>query len=530
MKFGPVPTEDAVGAVLAHTLRAGGSVFKKGRVLDDAAVADLRAAGYPTVTVARLEPGDVGEDEAAARVAAAIAGPGVHPVEAFTGRCNLVADVRGVVQIDERRVSDLNRIHESLTVATVPPYALVEGGALVATVKVIPFAAREEVVGAGAAIGPLVSLAPLERRRAGVVLTRLPQLSEKMLDGPSQSLRARMLALGGEVAREIRCAHDEQAVAAAIVELAAAGCSPILLLGASAVTDRGDVLPAAIVRSGGEVEHLGMPVDPGNLLVLGRRGKVPVVGVPGCARSPKPSGFDWVLRRLVAGLTVTGEDVSAMGVGGLLDEVALRGQPRAGKAAHAQPVVAALVLAAGSSRRMGENKLLLEVEGTPMVVRAVDAARGSRAKRVVVVTGHDADAVRAALAGRAVELVHNPEHQEGMASSLRTGVAALGAVDGAVICLGDMPWVRAADLDALIAAFDPTAGREICIAEHQGKRGNPVLWGARYFPEILRLTGDRGAKALLEEHAAAVVGVDVGHPGVLVDVDTREALKEHSGK
>lgn len=525
MKFGAVPVGEAGGALLAHTLRAGGRVYKKGRRLDAPAVAALAEAGYREVICARLEAGDVPEDVAAARVAAAVAGAGLRPAEAFTGRCNLEATARGLAQIDVDKVLRLNRIHESVTLATVAPHARVEAGELVATVKVIPFAAPEDVVAACAALGPAVSLAPLGERRAGLVLTRLPAFSEALLDGPSATLRARMTALGGTVAREIRCAHDEGEVARAIGDLAASGLSPILVLGASAVSDRADVIPAAIVRAGGAVEHLGMPVDPGNLLVLGRRGEVPVVGVPGCARSPRLSGFDWVLERLCAGLAVTGDDVSAMGVGGLLKEIASRGQPRGGPAPGARPVVAALVLAAGSSRRMGENKLLVEVDGAPMVARAVDAARASRASRVVVVTGHDEAAVRAALAGRAVEVVHNPEHGTGMASSLRAGVAALGAVDGVVVCLGDMPWVRAADLDALIAAFDPAAGREICVAFHGGKRGNPVLISARFFPEMMRMTGDTGARALLEEHAAEIVAVEAGHAGVLLDVDTRAALE-----
>jgi molybdenum cofactor cytidylyltransferase len=525
MRFGPVPVEEAAGAVLAHTLRAGGRVLKKGRVLDGAAVGALKEAGYREVICARLDPGDVAEDEAAARVARAIAGAGVRPAAPFTGRCNLEAAARGLAIVDAARVLRLNRIHEAVTLATVAPYARVEPGELVATVKVIPFAAPEAVVEACAAVGPAISLAPLGERRAGLVLTRLPAIAEKLLDGPSQTLRARLLALGGAVGREIRCAHDEGEVAAAIAELAGAGLSPVLVLGASAVTDRADVIPAAIARAGGVVEHLGMPVDPGNLLVLGRRGDVPVVGVPGCARSPRLSGFDWVLERLCAGLEVSGDDVSAMGVGGLLKEIAARPQPRSPQPSARRPVVAALVLAAGSSRRMGENKLLVEVEGAPMVARVVDAARASKVARVLVVTGHQAEAVRAALAGRAVETVHNDAHAEGMASSLRAGLAALGAVDGVVVCLGDMPWVRAADLDALVDAFDPGGGRELCVAFHEGKRGNPVLLGARFFPEMMRLTGDSGARALLEEHAAEVVAVDVGHPGVLLDVDTRAALE-----
>jgi molybdenum cofactor cytidylyltransferase len=173
---------------------------------------------------------------------------------------------------------------------------------------------------------------------------------------------------------------------------------------------------------------------------------------------------------------------------------------------------------------MGENKLLVKVEGAPMVARAVDAARASRASRVVVVTGHQADAVRAVLAGRAVEIVHNPQHAEGMASSLRAGLAAVGAVDGIVVCLGDMPWVSSAVIDQLIAAFDPQAGRDIIVPHHHGKRGNPVLWGKRHFPSISRLSGDSGARSLLEANADSAVSVDIDDAGVLLDVDTREAL------
>jgi molybdenum cofactor cytidylyltransferase len=524
MKFGPVPTGEAAGAVLAHTLRAGGKVFKKGRVLDGAAVAALAAGGYETVIVARLEAGDVSEDDAAARVAAAVAGPGVEPGEAFTGRCNLHARARGLATVDVARVNALNAIDEAITFATVAPFARVEPGELVATVKVIPFAVPEATVAACAAVGPLAGVAPLVRREAGLVLTRLPQISEKLLDGPSHVLRGRLAALGGAVAREIRCAHDEAAVADAIRELLAARCAPLLLLGASAVTDRADVIPGGIVRAGGAIEHLGMPVDPGNLLVLGRHGDVPVIGVPGCARSPKLSGFDWVLERLCADLPVSGADITAMGVGGLLKEIPSRPQPRAGESAAAPAVIAAVVLAAGHSRRMGENKLLVEVDGAPMVARVVDAARASRAARIVVVTGHQADAVRAVLAGRAVEIVHNPDHAEGMASSLRTGVAAVGSADGAVVCLGDMPWVRAEVIDQLIARFDPAVGRDIVVPHHRGKRGNPILWGARFFPEMARLSGDAGARSLLEAHADSAVSVEVDDPSVLLDVDTRDAL------
>jgi molybdenum cofactor cytidylyltransferase len=234
-----------------------------------------------------------------------------------------------------------------------------------------------------------------------------------------------------------------------------------------------------------------------------------------------------VLARLAAGLSLSGRDLTSMGAGGLLSETA-RPQPRE-RAADADderaPNVGAVVLAAGLSRRMGgPNKLVAEVEGAPMVSRVVDAALATAARPVVVVTGHDAARVRAALAGREVIFVHNPDYAAGLASSLKAGVAALGdKLDGALVCLGDMPWVRPEHVEALLAAFaDDTAA--ICVPVHERKRGHPVLWPARYFGEIARLEGDVGARALLDEHADRVRLVPVADPGVALDVDTPDAL------
>jgi molybdenum cofactor cytidylyltransferase len=191
-----------------------------------------------------------------------------------------------------------------------------------------------------------------------------------------------------------------------------------------------------------------------------------------------------------------------------------------------EPQGAAVVLGAGRSRRMGEaNKLVAPVDGAPMIARVVTAVLATRARPVVVVTGHDEASVRDALAGHDVTFVHNPRHAEGMSTSLRAGIERLGGmVDGALVCLGDMPRVRPEDLAALIAAFDPDGGRALCVPTWEGRRGNPVLFAARYFPEMCAFTGDVGARALLDEHAAAVCFVPMGDPGVTLDVDTPEAL------
>jgi molybdenum cofactor cytidylyltransferase len=290
------------------------------------------------------------------------------------------------------------------------------------------------------------------------------------------------------------------------------------------------VIPAAIEQAGGSVEHFGMPVDPGNLLLLAHLGDIPVLGLPGCVRSPKLNGFDWVLQRLIADVPVTPRDIMLLGAGGLLKEIPTRPQPRAGdqesKPTPRGPKVAAIVLAAGRSTRMGAaNKLLAEVDGAPMVRRAVEAALASQARPVVVVTGNEQGKVQAALRGCKVTFAHNPDFAAGMSTSLKKGLGALPAdSEGAVVCLGDMPMVGGGVLDRLIGAFDPLEGRAICVPTWNGKRGNPVLWARRFFPEMAELAGDVGAKHLIGEHADLVAEVAMPDDAVLTDIDTPEAL------
>lgn len=333
MKFGALALDEALGAIIGHTVRLGpGVVLKKGTALAAADLARLRAAGCAKVIAARLEDGDVPEDSAAAQVGASAAGAFARAAPAASGRCNLHAEAAGVVVVDRARVERLNLVDEAVTLATVAPFSPVHPGDMIATVKIIPFAARREVVDACAAIagGVAVTVAPFQPCSAGLVLTRLPGTQESVLDRAAAAQRVRLSRLGGAITREIRREHDETAATAAIRELLEAGCAPILLLGASAIVDRRDVMPAAIERAGGVVLHLGMPVDPGNLLLLAQRGTTPIIGVPGCARSLKRSGFDMVLERLAAGLPVTRADVMTMGVGGLLGDVGQLPYPREG--------------------------------------------------------------------------------------------------------------------------------------------------------------------------------------------------------
>jgi molybdenum cofactor cytidylyltransferase len=278
-----------------------------------------------------------------------------------------------------------------------------------------------------------------------------------------------------------------------------------------------------------------MPVDPGNLLLLGHVGQRPVLGLPGCARSPKVNGFDWVLERLVAGLPVGPGEIMRMGTGGLLAEIPSRPLPRAeatpatGPKSETKaqgPRIGALLLAAGQSRRMGgPNKLLAEIDGVPMVARVARRLLASRARPIIAVLGNQADAVGAALGKLPVERARNPDFTAGLSTSLKRGIAALPSdLDGVIVCLGDMPLISGRHLDRLVAAFNPLEGRAIIVPTRRGKRGNPVLWSKQFFPEMTGLAGDVGAKHLISEHAELVAEVEMDDDAVLVDIDTPEAL------
>src|SRR5438270_1016984 len=364
MKFGEVPVGEAEGAILAHSLKLGATALKKGRVLSRADLDAIAAAGLAHIVVARLEPGDLREDEAAARIAAAAAGPNITVANAFTGRANLFAEARGLLVFDRDRLDRLNLVDESVTLGTLPPYAVVEPRQMAPTVKIIPLAVPEAAVASAAEFAaagePLLRVAAFVPRDIALIQTRLPGFKESILDKTRQVTEQRLAALGCRLVAEERCAHTVADLAPRIAAAVAQGVDLVFVHGASVIVDRRDVIPEAVVAAGGRVDHFGMPVDPGNMLLLCHIGETPVLGLPGCARSPKVNGFDWVLERLVAGVPVGSAEIMRMGCGGLLAEIPSRPLPRAeAKPAEQRPAakpagprIGALLLAAGQARRM----------------------------------------------------------------------------------------------------------------------------------------------------------------------------------
>jgi molybdenum cofactor cytidylyltransferase len=333
MRFGPVPVAEAGGAILAHSIALPQGRLRKGLCLGPADLAVLAGAGVAEVIVARLDPSDVHEDAAAARLAAAILGLALGPASgpvplragaAATGRVNLYATGPGLLAVDPARVTALNEVNPLITLATLPPLQRVAAGDMVATVKIISYAVPEaDLARATALAAGSMGFHPPVLRSACLIETEVPGQDP----GPKgrAAIRARLDRLGVSLAPRVVVPHAVDPLAAAV---ARAGADLVLILTGSATSDPEDVMPAALRAAGGHVDRFGMPVDPGNLLCLGALADRPVVGLPGCARSPALNGADWVIERLICAVPVDAAAIAAMGVGGLLKEPVSRPRPR----------------------------------------------------------------------------------------------------------------------------------------------------------------------------------------------------------
>lgn len=525
MQFESRTPAQALGWVLAHSVSLAGvqaGRLPKGTRLSQSDVTQLQTAGIEEVHVFRLEPHDIEEDEAALQLATAVAGDGLRLGTATRGRCNLHAEGHGLLLVD-RRVDALNAADEAVTLATLPHMARVAANQLVATAKIIPYGTDRRALDAALGAGAQLSLAPFRPFTARLITTgaQLPDKTRLLTE-------ARLKAVRGDITRYDQAPHTVSALADAIVSAAADKPDLLLILGVSAISDRRDVVPAALEAGGGEVISLGMPVDPGNLLMLGALSGTTVLGLPGCARSPALNGLDWVLERFAARLPVGRSEIAAMGIGGLLKETPHRPEPRAPLHRRRAPTVQPVVLAAGrSSRAGGANKLLSVLKGHPVIRQTVALAGQEAFLPPFVVTGHRADSVSGALYGLPHQLVANPDFTSGMASSLKAALAHCGGdTELLLVCLGDMPFVQPSTFAALTETANRLSEAKIFIPTFNGKRGNPVVWHRDMFGALAEIEGDKGGRDVIHANAPLVCEVPVDDPGILIDLDTPEALAQ----
>jgi molybdenum cofactor cytidylyltransferase len=533
MIFSEISVGNAAGSILAQTMRHVDWTVHKGHCLSAQDCSAFEGAGIQTIFAATLEDGDVREDKAAHQIANATAGANVSLTAAHTGRCNLRSENAGLVRIDSDTINRLNAVHESITIATLSDYAMVNPGQTIATIKIIPFAVSADVLNRvldlSIGLGRPIVVRPFIGLSVAIINTTLPSLKDSVIAKTTNLTNRRIANLGGRVQEVFSCRHNEPDVSNAVTSVIANKPDLIVIVGASVTVDRRDVVPAGIVHAGGDIDHYGMPVDPGNLMLLAHFNKTPILVLPGCARSPKLNGIDWVLERFAAGLFVTSSDISALGVGGLLVDSPARPLPR-DRAVQDDisgvgvPPISAIVLAAGQSRRMGlVNKLLEVIDGVPLIRRTVEAVQASKVGNIVVVTGHESEAVKTALSGLNVVFINNTNFEQGLSTSLDAGLAALSSADsGVVVCLGDMPQIKPSHINALIDQFDPKQGRAIGVPVHLGKRGNPILWARRFFEAMTDISGDVGARHLIGMNADLVYEVEFEDTAVLTDLDTPE--------
>ncbi len=337
MKYGPIPVAQAEGKILGHNISnpAGRRILHKGKVLAGDDIRLLVEIGCAAVYVAELELGDIGENNAALRIARAVCVEGAHLTKPDVGRVNLIASEWSVLRIDASRLAHINEC-EGITLATLPSHSVVQPRKIAATIKVIPFALSETVVCEAEAIaaesGPVIQLYPLRLRTAALVLSSSPFAKERVVNDFVPALQARIEGLGSKLRSVDFVPLEDQAGEIALAEMiqerVKEGAEIIILAGETAIMDRYDIAPRAVERAGGKVTCYGAPVDPGNLLMLAYLDEVPILGAPGCVRSRKTNVIDWVLPPLLAGDHLSRKDIIQMGHGGLLEDIPKRPMPR----------------------------------------------------------------------------------------------------------------------------------------------------------------------------------------------------------
>ena len=336
MYFGELATNDALGCYLAHSIKLPQKRLRKGLKLTAELLAELESNGIAQVVVARLDGSDVHEDQAASMLASELCGINVHCGEARTGRVNLYASKTGLLTLSRYGILASNSVDSNITIATLPEYQWVQAGRMVATVKIISYAVSEQVLQQSVNIlsthGETVAIHEPRAQGAHLIQTQLHGTSDALLEKTEQITRNRLMARQVELVSTSVCEHSEQSLTMCIQELKekenCGGHDWLLIIGASAISDIADVIPSVIIKHGGHIQRFGIPVDPGNLLLLGNIDSHPVIGLPGCARSPKLNGFDRFIDRLSCKLPINDEWINSLAVGGLLGEVFERPQPR----------------------------------------------------------------------------------------------------------------------------------------------------------------------------------------------------------
>lgn len=525
MKFEERKLEDCIGWRLAHSVKGRDHKLAKASLVTADVINQLTETGIDVLQVFTLDPGDLDEDEAAEKAARLIIGEGLTVQNAGRGRANVIADCDGVFNPGSA-IDQLNLLDDAFSAASRNPYSKVSKGDLVSTIKIVPYGIEKAI------LDQFAPNALMKVSKFSAFTVSLLVGGVKLQSKTHKTIETRLNTLGGRLSDIIHLRHAVDDYADAIK---ANPNDLILMLGVSAISDIRDVLPEAVRKAGGTVVKVGLPTDPGNLLMYARLGTQTIIGLPGCARSPALNGFDWVLERFAAGLPLDAQILSGFGTGGLLKEPADRSFPRRKTQTEFSttvPSVSAIILAAGrSSRSHGAHKLLSLVDDKSVIAHSADAITKAGISSAITITGEAHEEIESILARSGTKLVHNDKFSDGMGSSIAVGIKQIEQTcEFALIYLGDMPFVQPSSIEALISASLSASPSAILMPTFNGKRGHPVLWGKQHFRALSQLALDVGGRDIIRDNAERVIEVPVNDPGILIDLDTPEMLKQFGVK
>ena len=531
MKIENLAPKESKGSVLAQSYNLSERILSKGTYVSEDILEFLNEENVKTILCAVPEEGDMHEDTAAEAISKAIDRNQLYSEEASTGRVNFRAPTLSLVRYDRELIKQLNLVDESIAFSIVEHNQLLAKNDLIATLKIIPFFVSKIYVERVASLlskKETFEIHRLEEKKVELIQTYYDWQKKSIFKATSNVTRNRLEALGCKLNKETLIPHDQKSLCKEIKSSIDNGVQVLLISGASAITDRSDYIPKAILSVGGEIIQYGLAVDPGNLLLIGKIGSSTVIGMPGCARSPKLNGFDWVLHLLMADIPISKSELADMGAGGLLMEIASRPLPRAlAKSVNKrQKKIMGVILAAGNSTRMGkDNKLLKNTNGIPLVRHIAVEMLKSDLDSCSIVLGYQSDKVAGVIKDLNISLILNPVWEEGQASSLRTALNALDdTYSDLLIMLGDLPGIKSNHINRIIEEHLLTNNRrsKITIPSFEGKKGNPVIWGRSFFYDLSLLKGDVGGRSLFNQHPAAINILEMDDPVVVMDADTPE--------
>ena len=525
MYFGQVKVIDSLNGILAHTITLDGKKFLKGRIISKEDQQYFIKNNIKYLICAQLTQKDVHEDKAANILAKKFNNNTLALEKAFTGRSNILANESGLLVINEDKIRKFNKTSNSITIATLNNNSRVKKGEMIATIKIIPFSIKEKSIESIEKINFKKSLYihSFKEKKCALILTHSNKENIKLNNISEKRIKERLETLNCTIKLIKTCKHDAKDISGIIKHFIKTDVDLILILGSSAIVDIKDKIPEAIMNSGGTIIRFGMPVDPGNLLLLGKIQKKTIIGLPGCARSPTLNGFDWVLERILSGNNIDNNDISAMGVGGLLKTINKREKNLVKDSKYK---ITNIILAAGQSKRMlKDNKLLIKINKQTMLEKMIFTSLNSNANNTVLVLGYQSDIIQEIIQNNNITTVINTDYKKGLSSSLQCGISALpDDCDAAIIILADMPNIDNQVINRMINSFNPSKNYSIIIPTFNGKKGNPILLARKFFPDILRVKGDKGAKDIIINNKKSILEIPQKNSSVLNDIDTKEDL------